>query len=436
MGMKREEILPGVWFSYFNSNKFKTSVLSLSFLTELDRETAAMNALIPAVLTRGSTLYPDIEKIGNITDELYGVEISPVVRLIGEIQCSGFIVSFPEAKFLPVERNYNREVIDLTAELLLHPLTRGGLLNKEYVDSERQKLAENIRSLINEKASYASHRCIEEMCCYEAYAIGQYGNAEDCESINYKKLTKQYHNLLLTSPVEIIYCGSESFENMCSYLQTAFVTLPRGVINYDIGTDIRMNAVEETVRYCEEHLNVTQGKLVLGFRLGDWMENPNPAILSVFNAVYGSGVTSRLFRNVREKLQLCYYASSLVYLAKGIMLVSAGIDFDRFETAKNEILFQLEDISKGNITEEEMEWARASVLSNLRSIPDSPVTLESYFFRKLISGAVIDTDEYAEAVKEVTLQDITELAGSIIPDMIYFLRNDPESSEETEDTVE
>lgn len=426
--------MPGVWLNYIHSDKFKTAQISFSFLTQLERETASMNALIPAVLTRGSVLYPDIEKLSNRTDELYGVDLCPLVRLSGEIQCTGLVASFPEAKYLPVTDGYTKEIIDLVGEVLLHPLTHGGLLIKEYVDSERQKLADNIRSVINEKNSYAVQRCIEEMCSYESFAVGRFGSAEDCENINYKKLTKQYHSLLMSAPMEIIYCGSEAFENISAFILEAFVTLPRGEINYDIGTDIRMNSVEESARYCEEKLDVTQGKLVLGFRLGEWMNAPDPAVLSVFNCIFGSGVTSKLFRNVREKLQLCYYASSIPKIAKGILLVTSGIDFDKFETAKDEILFQLDEVRQGNFTDEELGWAKTAVKSDLKSIPDSPGNLEAYYFSRILTGTLFSTEEYLVAVEEVSREEVIQLAESIVPDMVYFLRNDPdETAEDGED---
>ena len=85
-----------------------------------------------------------------------------------------------------------------------------------------------------------------------------------------------------------------------------------------------MNAVEAQPRYVEEQMDVSQGKLVMGFRLGECMEEPDVAAIHVFNSVYGSGSTSKLFMNVREKLSLCYYASSSVDTHKGLMLISSG----------------------------------------------------------------------------------------------------------------
>lgn len=77
MEIKRSEIMPGVNLAYLWSDKFKTSCMSLTLLTQLQRDTASMNALIPLVLRRGTTRYPDMEAISARLDELYGTAIEP-----------------------------------------------------------------------------------------------------------------------------------------------------------------------------------------------------------------------------------------------------------------------------------------------------------------------------------------------------------------------
>ena len=427
MSMTREEILPGVFLNHIRDSKFKTAVLSVSLLAQMDRVTASMNALIPLVLCRGTNNYPDIEKLSRRMDELYSLDVSPVIRSAGEVQATGLMLSFPEPKYLPVDGRYTQQAVDFLADILLNPLTRGGMLSKEYVKSEREKLAENIRSRINEKRGYSIARCGEEMCCYEAYSVGRLGSAEDCEDIGYVKLTKHYRELLQTAPVELIYCGSESFSSISGYIRTAFASMPRGEIDYDLGTDIRMNAVEDEPRYFEEQLDVTQGKLVIGFRLGEWMENPDFSVVTVFNTVYGGGVTSKLFRLVREQLQLCYYVGSRIDISKGLMFVYSGIDFANFEKTKEAVLSQLEEMKSGNISDEEMQWAKAGVRSDLRAIPDSPNALEGYYFKKILGGFDTSPEEYIEMLEDVTKEDLVELANSIVPDLVYFLRDDPES---------
>lgn len=435
MEFNRTELMPGVFLSHLRSDKFKTACMSVTLLTQLRRETAAMNAVIPFVLRRGTTRYGDMEQLSRRMDELYGAAVEPVVRRIGEIQCIGFYGSFPEPDYLPGGEALLGDTCALMAQLLLDPATRGGLLLPQYVDSEREKLLDIIRSRMNDKRSYAIMRCIEEMCCYEDFAVSRFGSESEAENIHYKKLTRHYRELIQTCPVEIFYCGKTDFKAVSAAMREAFSTMPRGEIDYDIGTDLRMNAVEDHVRFVEEEMDVTQGKLVLGFRLGECMEEPDIPALYVFNAVYGSGATSKLFMNVREKLSLCYYASSAVYLHKGIMLVSSGIEFDKLNAARDEILAQLDSVRRGEITDDELRSAKKSVASDLRAVQDSIGELEGFYLSQALDGLDYGPAELAALAEDVTKEDVQAIAESIECDLIYFLKGSGEEDGSDDETA-
>lgn len=435
MEFNRTELMPGVFLSHLRSDKFKTACMSVTLLTQLRRETAAMNAVIPFVLRRGTTRYGDMEQLARRMDELYGAAVEPVVRRIGEIQCIGFYGSFPEPDYLPGGEALLGDTCALMAQLLLDPATRGGLLLPQYVDSERKKLLDIIRSRMNDKRSYALTRCIEEMCCYEDFAVSRFGSESEAENIHYKKLTRHYRELIQTCPVEIFYCGKTDFKAVSAAMREAFSTMPRGEIDYDIGTDLRMNAVEDHVRFVEEEMDVTQGKLVLGFRLGECMEEPDIPALYVFNAVYGSGATSKLFMNVREKLSLCYYASSAVYLHKGIMLVSSGIEFDKLDAARDEILAQLDSVRRGEITDDELRSAKKSVASDLRAVQDSIGELEGFYLSQALDGLDYGPAELAALAEDVTKEDVQAIAESIECDLIYFLKGSGEEDGSDDETA-
>ena len=130
-------------------------------------------------------------------------------------------------------------------------------------------------------------------------------------------------------------------------LRDAFAALPRGEIDYEIGTDLRLNALEDEPREYTELMNVAQSKLVIGWRLGEAMEEPDFAALRVFASLFGGSTASKLFTNVREKLSLCYFASCVADLHKGLLLAYAGTDAERSEEARKEIFAQLAAIAQG-----------------------------------------------------------------------------------------
>lgn len=421
MDYRRAELRPGVFLTWIGTDKFKTGTLSLSLITQLTRETAAADAVISRVLRRGTVSMPDLTAIAARLDELYGAQIEPCIRKKGELQCVGFRACFPEDRFVPGGGVLEQAAAAL-GELLLAPVTRGGLLLPQYVDSERDKHVERIRARINEKRSYSMLRLCQLMCSCEAYAIPAGGLEPEAAAIHYHRLTQRWHELLATAPVELFYCGGAGFERVSAALTEALASLPRGELNLDIGTDVRMNTVEEDTRYFSEALDVTQGKLAMGFRLGDAMEDPDPAALRVFNAAYGGAVTSRLFLNVREKLSLCYFASSSLDPMKGVMLVSSGIDFDRYGQTRDEILAQLGALARGEMTDDELSAARAAVIGQVLTWPDSPAALDEFWLSRALEGTQYSPEELAELCQGVTRDQIAYIAGQAACDAVYFLK--------------
>ena len=420
----REELFPCVSLTALRSTQCKTGCLSVSLLTQLDRETAAERAVLPYVLRRGTTSLPDMRAFSARLDGLYGAAVEPSVRKLGEIQAVGFLASAAEDRFLPGDQGVLEDVIALLAELWLSPNTRGGLFLPDYVDGERQKLTERMDALRNDRRSWALRRLTENMCPYEPYAVSALGDREKAEDIHYVKLTKGFRALLPTAPMELFYCGSREGKEVADLLREAFALLPRGEIDLDLGTDIRMNAVEAEPRFFTEEMDVTQGNLAMGFRLGSCMEDPDEAAIRVFNAVFGGSAGSKLFANVREKMSLCYYASSSVGLHKGIMTVSSGIDFDKYEPARDEILAQLESMRRGEITPEELEGAKKDVASTLRAVTDDPFSLENFYLRQTVQGLDASPMDLAALVETVTADQVAQIARGVELDAVYFLKGE------------
>ena len=418
----RKEILPGAYLTCLQTDKFKTGLLSVNLLTRLGRETAAENALIPSVLRRGTVRSPDMDALAARLDSLYGARLEPVARKKGEIQCVGFWADFLDERYLPEGQGLLEEVAALLGEVLLEPRTRGGLLLSQYVDSEKEKLLEDIRARVNDKISYSRFRLTELMCPAEDYAVDVLGTEEGAQAIGYVSLTRRYHELLASSPMEIFYCGSAEPARVERAMLDALATMPRGELDMDLGTDIRMNTVEDGPRYFTDEMDVTQGKLAIGYRLGEAMEDPDMAALRVMNAVFGAGVSSKLFMNVREKLSLCYFASSALDLMKGVMAVVSGIEVKDHDQALAEIGRQLQAVKDGDITDEELGAAKLGLASDLLSAADSAGALEGFWLEQNLLGLEYGPEELAALVEDVTKDDVVRAAAGIVCDAVYFLR--------------
>ena len=100
----------------------------------------------------------------------------------------------------------------------------------------------------------------------------------------------------------------------------------------------------------------------------------------------------------------------------------AGIDFDKEQLTREEILRQLEKCRNGEITERELKAAKEAIRSSLRATHDSPGAIEGFYSTAALSGLAFTHGEYMEAVETVTLQDVVDCAGTLKLHTAYFLK--------------
>ena len=419
----RIELLPHVYLTHVKTSKFKTGAISVNLLTQLDHETAAQNAILPRVLLRGTANHPDMAALAVRKEELYGAQIVPIIRKKGEVHCVGLFASFVDDDYLPKDEGILAQTANLLGEILLTPTMQDGHFRSKYVEGEKENLIDEIRAVINNKRSYAVTRLVECMCEGEAFATFKLGSEAKARGITAEPLTRHYANLLATAPIELFYCGSAPLETVQEILTSALDKLPQRNFEAKLGTDVRQNAKAEHPRYFEEELDVGQGKLSLGFRLGACMASPNGGAIALFNSVYGGSVNSKLFLNVRERLSLCYYASSVLEEHKGLLIVASGIEIDKYQEAKDEILAQLDAMRKGEISDEELDFAKRELDTDLQIITDEIHSLENFYLKQTILGRSGDLNALRDQVKQAQKADIIDIAKGIQLDAVYFLRN-------------
>ncbi len=414
--MTRQMLMENVYLTYIPSEKFKTSFFSAQMAVPLRAETAGLNALMVNVLSRGTARCPDMAAIGRELDMLYGARLEPTVRKKGENQLFGFVASCVDDRFLPAGERLLEPVTDLLGDMYCRPAADGGRLREDYADSERENLADLIRSDLNDKRSYAARRLMEEMCAGEPYGVRRMGRAEDVERISLRALDEHYRTILPQGRLELFYCGSAARERVAGAFARAFEGLPRRGRLEPAATTRR--PAPEQVRLTVEEMDVTQGKLCLGLRT----DSADMAATMLMNAMFGGASTSKLFMNVREKLSLCYYAGSAYHRQKGIITVSSGIEFANYDRALAEIYAQLEALRDGDWEEWELQGARSSLCSGLRSMEDSAASLEDFVMGQAAAGGEETIPGLLEDVRQVTPERIRAAAGAVRPDTVYFLR--------------
>ena len=411
-------LLPGITLRVCRDTRFKQGCLSFQLVRQMKAEEAALNALLPSVLLRGTRNCPDLRSITEHLDELYGASVSPLVRRVGDYQTTGLYCGFMDDRFALPGDQVLRPMLAFLEELLLDsPLENGAFLSS-FVESEKKNLIATIESELNDKRAYSMSRLLRILCREDTFGIPRLGEKEQVETITPEGLYAHYRAILRSSPIDIFYVGSAESTQVAELLMPLITKL--GARGTKLLPQTAFHPCEKSD--VVETMDVSQGKLCMGFVTPIINREKDFAAMQLLNVIYGSGMTSKLFQNVREKMSLCYSIGSGYYGTKGIVVVSAGIDFDKEQLTREEVLRQMDLCREGSITEQELKAAKEALLSSLRSTLDSPGAIEGYYATAALSGLIFSHSEYMEAVEAVTIRDVVACANTLELHTTYFLK--------------
>lgn len=416
--------MEGIKIHKIETNQFKTNLYAVFLATPLSRENVTKDALITAVLRRGTMSIPSQDKISKELEEMYGASFDCGIEKTGDNHIIKFYLEALNEEFLPEKEELTQKCINILLDIVTNPLVENNGFKKEYVDSEKENLKQIINGKIDNKSRYALDRCIEEIFKGEPYGLYKYGYIEDLENITPESLYEYYKKLIQNCKIDIYYSGlfndNKTEEIINKKLQENKIELRKA--EYIVNNETTETKKVVQPKIIEDSMDVTQGKLVLGLQINDNNKDSRFAA-SVYNAVLGGGANSKLFQNVREKNSLAYTASSSYIRTKNIILVHCGIDIDKYEKALETIKEQLEDMKKGNFTDEDVEDSKKLIISSIKSISAEQDTEITYDYGQELSGEHITIKEYEEKIQNTTREQIIKIANKININTIYFLKN-------------
>ena len=422
MECKQIEIKKGIKLNVIQTNKFKTNLIAIMLTTKLDRENVTKNALIPAVLRRGTKTLKTQEEINKKLEEMYGASLDCGLDKTGDNQVLKFYIETVNDEFLPQNsEDMLKKSLEQIFEFVFNPYLENDGFKKEYVEQEKENLKQIIEGKIDNKARYALDRCIEEMYKNQPYGLYKYGYIEDMENINEKNLYEHYKKLISNCKIDIFVSGivDEEIENIIKENENIKKLQDR---NPEYNKIEILSKKSEKENVVQESMEVTQGKLIIGMDLDVDNEDLRYDIM-IYNCIFGGSANSKLFQNVREKASLAYTASSSYYRFKNNIFINCGIEIKNYDKALEIIKQQIEDMKNGDFTEEEVENAKNGIIASIKTIDDEQDTEITYFFSQELSKSKCNIEQYMQRISEVTKDKVVDVANKVSVNTVYFLKD-------------
>ena len=423
MNCKETEIKKGIKMHCIKTDKFKTNLIAVFLTTKLNRENVTKNALVSTVLRRGSKNMRTQEDISKQMEEMYGASFDCGLDKTGDNQVLKFYIEVLNDNFLPrTNEDLLENAIKNMLEIVFDPYTENESFKEEYVEQEKNNIQKIIEGKIDNKARYALDRCIEEMYKNQPFGLYKFGYIEDLKDLNGKNLYEYYKKLIDECKIDIFVSGNidDEIEKKISENENIQKLVSREA-NY-VQPMIANKEIKDKENIVTESMEVTQGKLVLGLDVDIDKEDLKYDTL-IYNSLLGGTATSKMFQNVREKAHLAYVASSSYLRNKNNIFINCGIDIPNYEKALELIREQIEDMKKGDFTEEEIQNAKKGIIATIKTIEDEQDTEVSYYFGQELSSQKVSVKEYIEKIKKVNKKNIIDIANKITINTIYFLKD-------------
>ena len=428
MNYKKQEIKQGITVHNINTDKFKTNLIAIFLTIPISRENVTFNSVLSSVLRRGSKNMPSQEEISKQMEEMYGASFDNGVDKIGDNHILKFYLESINDECLQQDaENMLKESIQKLTEIVFNPFLENYKFKEEYINQEKEAMTQRINAKSDNKAAYARVRCIECMYKDNPAALYRYGYIEDMNKINNQNLYEYYKKLIDICKIDIFVSGKNELEEIVKILneeeniKKLHPREPKYIVN-----DITVKKEQEE-QNVEEKQNVNQGKIVIGcdilFDENDLKDENLRYEALLYNGLLGGSANSKLFQNVREKASLAYTASSNYVRFKSNIFINAGIEIDNYEKAIKIIKEQLEALKNGEFTDEEIENEKKSIISGINLIDDEQDSGIIYFYGQEITGCKVEIEDYKERVKNVTREQIMNIAKKVKINTIYFLRN-------------
>ena len=417
MNLETTDIKEGIRLHKIKTNKYKTNLMSVFLTSKLSRDDITKKALILTVLRRGTNNLKTQEEISKKLEELYGASFDCGIDKLGDKHVLKFYVESLNEQYLYQKEDILSQSLNILFDIVFNPLLENGVFKQEYIDEEKQNLRIIIEGQKDNKAAYATQRCIEEMYKEKPYGLYKYGYVEDLEKIDSKNLYEAYLDLIKTCKIDIFVSGDfdeKTLEEKVKSNQQISKLEPRKVEYLNEESESSNTQEENIVR---ENMQISQGKLNIGLDV----LSDNKSAVSVYNAILGGGANSKLFQNVREKASLAYSAGSIYIKPKSKIIIKTGIEHKNYDKALQIIKEQIDDMKNGKFSDEDIQHAKELIIASFKAMQDEQDSEISFYFGREIQKESKDIDKQIKEVSEVTKQNIVDVANKIKINTIFFL---------------
>lgn len=399
----------------YNTKKFNKVLVSVNFKTKVNKKEITIRNFLFDFLCSSTKKYNTLRLFDIKREDLYTIDINNYTRRHGNTIVDTINISTLDSKY--IKENVLDKSLDFLFEVLFNPNINNNVFDGKMFNIVKRNILERYNTLKTRTSIYARLKALECLGTKDINSYRSSGYKKDLLKITPKSLMNYYKKLFIINDIDIFVIGEFNELEVMSKFKNNINIRKNYLGNKNINIVYKKN--EKVKTKIETLKNTKQSKLYIIYKVLNMNQYEKNIILPLYSNIYGGGTYSKLFKNVREKNSLAYSISSYPMIESSILTVSCGIDKSNYKKTINIIEKEFVNMKK-NITDEELNNAKKDMLSQYRSITDTPGVIFEYYY----DISVLDGENAKAMTKEInaaTKKEIYNFSKKINKAVVYLL---------------
>lgn len=400
------------------TDRFKTVHMEIIFRKNIVKEELVNYAFLVDMLMESSKNYSKRKDVITKLEELYKLVVYGTTVKTGNVLNSNFMADFIDPKFID-EEDYLENVIKFIFEMLMNPNATNEEFDLKEFNFVKERLKREIKSIDENPFKSSMRKAIEAMDKSSVTAFPLMGSVEELEGITPGSLYKYYKKLFKDNTCDIFIIGDVDCDNIVSLIQKYFkhryINSNKLVLRVD-------NKFKKKVTTKEDVSENLQANLVMIYNIGELPEVERHVTMQVFNYIFGSGgLTSKLYKRIREENSLCYNISTLYLKYDELLVIHISLDTANVKRAVSMVKKCLKEMQTGDFLDSDLEDAKKSISLALDLTSDNNSSLlNNYVFHEFDNLPLID--ERKKSLAKLTKEDVVNVSKKLKLNTIYVLK--------------
>ncbi len=401
------------------TDKFKTTNIELIFGRNIKKEEITIENFLSSILTYTTKKYNTKIKFSQEMENLYAAKVFSSGYRLGNQYIIDFNIRVLADKY--GEKGLLNKSLDFLKEIIYNPNVVDNKFDESSFNVIKNDEKSQIERFKEDSKRYATLKLLEITDNQAPFSYNLKGYIEDLEKIDRENLYLFYKEFIKCDDIDLFIIGNIDFKETENMIKEKFSFDVKKAPN--VYPMIEWKKHKNKVKKVIEYDKTNQAKLSISCRLEDLTLYERNYVLVLYNFIFGGTADSKLFKNIREKYSLCYYATSGANKLDNILLISSGITKENYDKTYSLIKKELENMKKGLFDETDIEKAKNFYLSGLREIEDNPnqIIASYYAIDKLKAD---DIEKRRKMITKVTKNEIITLANKVFIDSVFLLGGD------------